>query len=167
MKKLAPILTTIVIMTIIMIVFFSLASKEQMVTVYQDNLTQEPLALNLHHLQDPQCAMVVESRDFAAQLAAKSGKTWIFDDVGCMVLWQEDKVFVDAPKLWVFTMDTQRWIDAQKAYYSLGESTPMRHGFGAHEHPAKGLLSYEEMRLRVLRGEDMTNPRIRKNILGK
>ena len=166
MKKLAPILTTIVIMAIIMIVFFSLAKQEQMITVYQDNPTQKPLALNLHHLQDPQCTMVVEKNEFAAQLAAKSGKTWIFDDVGCLVLWLDDKVFTDTPKIWVYTMDSQTWIDAKKAHYSATERTPMLHGFGAYEASKEGLIDYKEMRQRVLRGEDMTNPVIRKKLLG-
>jgi len=167
MKKLAPIFTTIVIMAIIMIIFFSLAKQEQMITVYKDNHTQEPLKLKLHHLQDPQCAMVVEKNEFAAQLAAKSGKTWVFDDVGCLVLWQDDKVFIDAPKLWVYTLDSLKWIDAKKAHYSATEYSPMLHGFGAHEYPGAKLIDYEEMRLRVLRGEDMTNPVIRKKLLGE
>jgi hypothetical protein len=167
MKKLAPILTTIVIIAIIMIVFFSLAQKEQMITVYTDNPTQKPLKLDLHHLQDPQCAMVVEKNDYAAQVAAKSGKTWVFDDMGCMVLWLNDKVFTQTPKLWVYTLDTQRWIEADKAYYSIDEFTPMMHGFGAYEKRGKNRINYEEVRLRVLRKEDMTNPRIRKKLLGQ
>ncbi len=167
MKKLAPIFTTILIMAIIMIVFFSLAKQEQMITVYKGNLTQKPLSIKLHHLQDPQCAMVVEKNEFAAQLAAKSGKTWIFDDVGCMVLWSDDKVFLDPPKLWVYTLDSKKWIDAKKAYYSTTEHTPMHHGFGAHEFPDARYISYEEMRLRTLRKEDMSNPVIRKKLLGE
>jgi len=167
MKKLAPLLTTLIIVAIIMIVFFALASKEQMVTVHRGNYSQKPIKLNLHHLQDPQCAMVVEKNEFAAQLAAKSGKTWVFDDVGCMVLWQDKKVFMDAPKLWVYTLDTHRWIDATRAYYSVDESTPMKHGFGAHERGDPSFLDYKQMRTRVLHGEDMTNPLIRKKLLGR
>ena len=167
MKKLAPFLTTALIMAIIAIIFFALANKEQMVTVYKDNLSQQPLALDLHHLQDPQCAMVVEKNEYAAQLAAKTGKTWVFDDVGCMVEWQEDKVFADTPKIWVYTQDTKKWIDAKKAHYSTTQSTPMHHGFGAHALPDATFIDYEEMRLRVLRHEDMTNPIIRKKLLGK
>jgi nitrous oxide reductase accessory protein NosL len=166
MKKLAPFLITVVIMAIVAILFVSLANKEQMVTVYQNNQSQQPLALDLHHLQDPQCAMVVESNQYAAQLAAKTGKTWVFDDVGCMIEWQEDKPFADKPKIWVYTLDTHRWIDAKKAYYSTTESTPMRHGFGAHEKADDAYIDYDEMRLRVLRHEDMTNPIIRKKLLG-
>ena len=43
----------------------------------------------------------------------------------------------------------------------------MLHGFGAYEYPWEKLIDYEEMRLRVLRGEDMTNPVIRKKLLGE
>jgi len=167
MKKLAPIFTTIVIIAIIMIVFFSLAKQEQMVTVQKGNFSQKPLSLKLHHLQDPQCAMVVEKNDFATQVASKAGKTWIFDDVGCMVLWLHDKVFIDTPRLWAYTMDSHKWIDAKTAYYSTNEHTPMLHGFGAHEIPKKAFIDFEEMRLRVLRGEDMTNPAIRKKLSGE
>ena len=167
MKKLAPILTILVIIAAIMIVFLSLSKKEQMISVYQDNPSQKPLKLDLHHLQDPQCAMVVESNTYAAQVAAKSGKTWVFDDVGCMVLWLENKAFKEAPKLWVYTLDTKRWIEADQAHYSVDEMTPMRHGFGAYEKSDKDRISYDEARLRTLRGEDMTNPRIRKKLLGR
>lgn len=166
MKKLAPILTIIMIMAIVIIIFFSLSQQEQMITVYKDNQNQKPLKLNLHHLQDPQCAMIVEKNDFSAQLAAKSGKTWVFDDVGCMILWQADKEFSEAPKLWVYTMDSHKWLDATSAYYSTCEHTPMNHGFGAHESPADTLIDYKEMQQRVLHGEDMTNPLIRKKLLG-
>ena len=167
MKKLAPIFTTIVIMAIIMIVFFSLAKQEQMITVHQGNFSQEPLKLKLHHLQDPQCAMVVEKNEFAAQVASKAGKTWVFDDIGCLVLWLDDKVFIDAPKLWVYTLDSKKWIEAHNAHYSYNEFSPMLHGFGAYEYPSSTLIEFEEVRLRVLRGEDMTNPLIRKKILGE
>jgi hypothetical protein len=167
MKKLAPILTTLLIISIIMIVFFSLAQKEQMITVYTDNPSQKPLKLDLHHLQDPQCAMVVEKNAYAAQVAAKSGKTWVFDDIGCLVQWLNDKSFKEAPKIWVYTEDTHQWIEADKAHYSIDEFTPMLHGFGAYEKEAANRIDYEEVRLRVLRGEDMTNPRIRKKILGQ
>jgi hypothetical protein len=153
-------------MAIIMIVFFSLAKKEQMITVHKGNMSQEPISLKLNHLQDPECAMVVEKKKFSAQLAAKSGKTWVFDDIGCLILWQNEKVFMDSPKIWVYTQDSQRWIDAKKAYFSTTEHTPMRHGFGAFEQKETSHIDYETMRLRVLRGEDMTNPRIRKKLTG-
>ncbi len=41
----------------------------------------------------------------------------------------------------------------------------MHYGFGVHEDKKKGYIDFKEMRLRMLRGENMTNPKIRKKIL--
>jgi hypothetical protein len=162
MKKIIPLL---IFVAIIIIIFLSLAKKEQMVTVYKDNPSQKPIELKLHHLQDPECKMVVKSKQHSTQVAAKSGKTWIFDDIGCMVLWLKDKDIEDF-KLWVYTQDSHKWIEAKDAYFSVDEVTPMRHGFGAYEHNKDGFIKYDEVKNRVLRGEDLTNPIIRKKILG-
>jgi hypothetical protein len=162
MKKIIPLL---IFIAIIAIVFISLSKKEQMITVYTDNPTQKPLELKLHHLQDPECKMVVESEKHSAQVASKSGKTWIFDDIGCMVLWLKDKDLPDL-KLWVYTEDSHSWIEAKDAHYSVDEVTPMRHGFGAYEKDGDNLIDYDEVKNRALRGEDLTNPIIRKKILG-
>ncbi len=163
LKKLIPLS---IFIAIIALLFISLSKKEQMISVYQGNYDQKPLDLNLNHLQDPQCKMTIEDISHSAQVAAKSGKSWIFDDVGCMVLWLSDKDLKDA-KLWVWAEDKKAWIDAKKAWYSIDESTPMRHGFGAYEKKKEGFIDFNEMRNRVLRGEDLTNPIIRKKVLGK
>jgi len=162
MKKIIPLL---ILIAIIVVIFLSLAKKDQMITVYTDNHSQKPLELKLHHLQDPECKMVVESEEHSTQVAAKSGKTWIFDDIGCMVLWLKDKKMSDL-KLWVYTKDSHIWIEAKDAYFSVDEVTPMRHGFGAYEHKKDEFIEYDEVKNRVLRGEDLTNPIIRKKILG-
>jgi nitrous oxide reductase accessory protein NosL len=82
-----------------------------------------------------------------------------------MVLWLKDKKMSDL-KLWVYTNDSHRWIEAKDAYFSVDEVTPMRHGFGAYEHKKDEFIEYDEVKNRVLRGEDLTNPIIRKKILG-
>ncbi len=163
MKK---IFIALLIVAIIAILFISLSKKEKMITVYTENYAQKPLPLKLHHLQDPQCAMVVESETYATQVAAKDGKTWIFDDIGCMVLWLDKHKFDSTPKLWVHTIDSNEWIEADMAYYHLGKHTPMHHGFGAYKRKKEGYLTFSEVRDRILRGEDLTNPLIRKKILG-
>ncbi len=162
MRKIIPIF---IFVAIIAILFFSMAKKEQMKSVYLGNSTQKPLSLELSHLQDPYCKMVITDQDHAAQVAAKSGKTWIFDDIGCMILWLSDKDLPDA-KLWVYAQDKKGWIRAQDAFYSVDEMTPMHHGFGAYATPKEGRIDYETMRKRVLHHEDLTNPIIRKKILG-
>ncbi len=162
MKKLIPIF---IIVVVIALLFLSLSKKEQMITVYTDNPSQKPLDLNLHHLQDPECKMVIEDINYSAQVAAKSGKTWIFDDVGCMVLWLKDKDKKDM-KLWVYAKDKKSFIDAKKAFYSVDEATPMRHGFGTYATKKDGYIDFDEMRDRVLHKEDLTNPIVRKKVLG-
>ena len=89
-----------------------------------------------------------------------------FDDIGCMVLWT--KKHKKSPKeAMVFTKDTQRYIKATDAHYTINERTPMGYGFTAYEKLQKGSIDFKEMRLRVLRGETMKNPKIRKQILGE
>ena len=43
----------------------------------------------------------------------------------------------------------------------------MGYGFGAYEHDRDFLIDFETMRLRMLRGETLNNPKIRKQIMGK
>jgi hypothetical protein len=42
----------------------------------------------------------------------------------------------------------------------------MGYGFTPYERKIPQSISFEEMRLRILRGETMRNPKIRKQILG-
>jgi hypothetical protein len=43
----------------------------------------------------------------------------------------------------------------------------MGYGFGAYEKKQAGFIDFQTMRLKVLRGETMNNPLIRKKLLGK
>jgi hypothetical protein len=43
----------------------------------------------------------------------------------------------------------------------------MNYGFGAYEQKQDGFISFEEMSLKVLRGETLRNPAYKKEILGK
>jgi len=93
--------------------------------------------------------------------------TKYFDDVGCMVLWaQKHKVDLKNSEIEIFSNDTSKYIDAQSAFYSINENTPMHYGFSAYEKPKEGVISFDEMQIRMLRGEHMANPKIRKHILG-
>jgi len=42
----------------------------------------------------------------------------------------------------------------------------MHYGFGAREKKCKECINFDEMRIRMLRGENLTNPKIRKKLLG-
>jgi len=116
----------------------------------------------------PKCRMGVEHKENAAQVVFEDEKTYIFDDVGCLVLWIEQvKANKEAIKMFVFAKDTHRWIDAKKAFYSIKDETPMGYGFGGYEQNQTEFIDFETMRLKMLRGENMSDPKIRKMLLGQ
>ena len=166
MKKLLPLLSIALLIAVIAIVFVSLAKKEGPVTVVKGNTAFKPLPIKINHTNDTQCAMLIKSEHNAAEVIAPDGRTWFFDDPGCMILWLKERDWADKAVLWVHTIDTNRWIDARKAWYGIRDATEMRYGFGAREKKCDECIDFEEMRLRMLRGENLTNPKIRKKLLG-
>ena len=166
MKKVLPLLVVIVFMSIVAMIFVSMAKENQPITIVKGNLEMKPLAIKLNFTNDTQCKMLIKTEENTAQVVAPDGRTWFFDDPGCMVLWLEGKGFKESAKLWVHTLDTKKWVDARTASYGVAEHTAMHYGFGARENIDKS-IDYKEMRLRMLRGENMTNPKIRKKLLGE
>ena len=166
MKKLTPLFIILTIISIIIAVFMSLASTQQMIVIKEGNLKQLPLEMELHKYQDSDCGMVIEELDYASQVTAKNGKTWFFHDHGGFVHWLKDKEFKDNVVIWVMSLDTKKWIDAKKAFYSLTDITPMGYGFGAYENKSDSYVDFDTMELKMLRGETMNNPIIRKKLLG-
>ena len=166
LKKLTPFLIVIVIVAIIVAVFLSLASQQNMIVIKEGNFKQQPLKMQLHKHQDSDCGMVIDELDYASQVVSKDGKTWFFHDHGGFVHWLEDKNFKDSVVIWVMSRDSKKWIDGKKAFYSLTDITPMGYGFGAYEFNQDGFITYDIMRLKMLRGETMNNPLIKKQLLG-
>jgi len=167
MKKLAPVLIIVVIVGIIVALFLSLGKAQKMVVIQEGNLQKVPLKMELNKCQDSFCGMVITDLTYASQVVAPDGKTWFFHDHGDFVEWLKDKPFAKDAVIWVRSRDTNRWIDAKKAYYSVNEITPMGYGFGAYEKRGEGMIDFDTMRLRVLRGETMKDPKIRQQLLGK
>ena len=165
MKSLRPLIIVLVLVALIVALFISLASKQKMVTVIEGNLEKQPIPIVLNHFQDSDCGMVIDTIEYASQVVAPDGKTWFFHDHGGMIKWLEQKSFKKDAIIWVYSLDTNRWIDAYKAYYTRNETTPMGYGFGAYEHPKEGRSSFETIRLLTLRGESMINPTIRQQLL--
>jgi nitrous oxide reductase accessory protein NosL len=166
MKKILPLLVTILFMAIVAMIVISMAKEEQPVTIIKGNIEQKALPIKLNFTNDTECKMLIRSEENAAQVVAPDGRTWFFDDPGCMVLWLEGKPFKKEAKLWVHSIDTHQWIDAKKAHYGITDHTAMHYGFGARERSTKQSIDYEEMRLRMLRGENLTDPKIRKKLIG-
>lgn len=170
MKKILPFLTVLFIIAIIVIIFLSMAKAQKMVVIKEGNTSQTPLEIVLGKYQDSDCGMVIESLEYASQVVSKDGKTWFFHDHGGMANWLNNKNpsgFKENTKIFVMSKDTQKYIDAKNAFYSVNEDTPMRYGFGAYEIKKDGYISFEEMSLRVLRNETFANPAYKKELLGK
>jgi glucan-binding YG repeat protein len=115
----------------------------------------------------PECHMHLKDSNINTATIKKDGKKVYFDDIGCMVLYT-NKQHIELKKVdaEVFTNDTHKYLDAQKARYTIDENTPMHYGFGAYEKEKNSTIIFDEMVLRMLRGENMANPKIRKQILG-
>jgi nitrous oxide reductase accessory protein NosL len=167
MKKIMPFILIGMIIVIIVALFLSLEKTQKMVVIKEGNLKQLPLKMELHKYQDSDCGMVIDDLTYASQVVAPDGRTWFFHDHGDFVHWLSDKKFKDSAVIWVMSRDTHRWIDGKKAYYTLNEITPMGYGFGAYEHKKNGMVDFNTMRLKMLRGETMKDPKIRKQLIGK
>jgi len=165
MKKFMPFIVVGILIVIIVGVFLSLAKVQNMVVIQKGNTQKLPIKMKLHKYQDSQCGMVIDDLRYASQVVAPDGRTWFFHDHGDFVLWLQDKPFEKDAVIWVMSRDTHKWIDGRKAFYTLNETTPMGYGFGAYKHKKAGMVDFATMRLRMLRGETMKNPKIRKQLL--
>lgn len=95
------------------------------------------------------CAMLVGDRRYAAQ-AVTSGERKFFDDVGCFVLWSEERPG-RAQKAWVRDAVGTGWVEATSARYAKAARTPMDFGFeGRAVAGADPTVGWEEMRATVL-----------------
>jgi len=166
MKKLAPVLVIVLLIAIIAILVISRARQVRHVTVLRGNSSGEPVEIILNHYQDTQCGMLLEKLEDTAQAVAPDGKTWFFDDVGCLALWLGENPRRDRMRLWAYTRDTKEWIDARRAWYSRTDETVMLYGVAAYRDRQEGFIEFDEMVRKMLRGENLTNPYIRKELLG-
>jgi len=113
------------------------------------------------------CKMVTSDRHHAVQVIdPKTGKSYMFDDIGCALLWFEDEKvsWKDQAKVWITDVDTGKWIDARTAFYDRGNVTPMAYGFAAHAKKesikeGKDVLSYDALLKQVREIEEKNNSR--------
>jgi len=167
MKKiLMPFFILLIAIGVIVTLFLSLAQQEHLLVVYEGNHEHKVIDFKANIYQCPECKMPIETLSFASEAILPNGKTFFFDDPGCLILWLEDKEHKDKITLWIHALDTKQWIHAKEAFYSLTDNTPMLYGFGAYETSKDGLINFETMRLKMLRGENMSDPYIRKKLLG-
>lgn len=115
----------------------------------------------------PQCHMELPASNTYTSFIKEKSSTEYFDDIGCMVLWMRDKnKNLENTEIKVFSNDTKKYIDAKEAFYKFNEKTPMLYGFSAYESKKENIIYFDEVMMKMLRGEHMANPKIRKQILG-
>jgi len=166
MKKfLLSFLTVAIGAAVIMILFFSLAGQNGPKYVYKGNTDHKPIAIKPGEYQCSECNMDVENLDYAVELITKDGVTYFFDDIGCLVLWLQ-KHHPEEPTILTRTLDTKKWVDVKKAWYTRTASTPMGYGFAAYEKKGEGMIAYEEMKKLMLQGKTLRDPFVKKSLLG-
>lgn len=74
------------------------------------------------------CAMLVSAKPPAAQAITADGKRKHFDDLGCMVAW-EDRESPKVAARWVRSPEGAGWLDPAAAHFVGGQATPMDSGF--------------------------------------
>ncbi|WP_457595999.1 hypothetical protein [Hydrogenimonas sp.] len=162
MKKLLVVVT---FLALVVGLFLFLAQKPHPQVIFTGNTAHRPVDFFPHAYQCSECKMPLESKKYSAEVVAPDGKTWFFDDVGCMGAWIARQPFKDAATVWVYTLDTKRWFDGRKAHYSVLESTPMGYGFGAYEKPGNHRIDFAAMVSRMERGENLTNQEYAKKLV--
>ncbi|MEA3273852.1 MAG: hypothetical protein U9Q81_00825 [Pseudomonadota bacterium] len=101
------------------------------------------------------CRMVLSDRKHSAEVRVKptdgKSKVLFFDDIGCAVIWLEDKPFREdaSTEIWVTDWRNGEWIDARAATYLPGQVTPMEYGLGAQPEPAQGGLDYAQAKAHI------------------
>jgi nitrous oxide reductase accessory protein NosL len=105
------------------------------------------------------CVMVVSDRKNTVQLKdPKTGKKYVFDDIGCTILWFKDEKisWKDSVKIWINDVDSGEWIDARSAFYDTQNITPMSYGFSAHKSEKsikkdEEIIDFNEVSKRVIK----------------
>jgi copper chaperone NosL len=164
MKKAGPLIAGIILLAVVGVLLTSLNSAEKYTTVVSGNSERVVMPVEFGKYQDTQCNMLIEKVRDSAQAVSPDGKTWFFDDVGCLALWLEEQKKKDDWVLWVYSRDSKDWIDGRTAWYSRADYTPMHYGFAAYLEQQDGFIDFAAMSLKMLRGENLTDPYVRKEL---
>jgi len=105
------------------------------------------------------CVMVVSDRKNTTQVKdPQTGKKYMFDDIGCAVLWFKDEniTWKDKAVIWITDVNTGKWIDARTAFYDTENITPMAYGFSAHKtkdaiKKGQEIIDFTELSKRVIK----------------
>ncbi len=151
---------------IVMLIFISLATESGAKYVYKGNDDKKPIIIKPKEYQCSECNMDIENMKYIAEIIRDDGATYFFDDIGCVVLWLKNNYSSNMIVL-TKTIDTNIWIDANKAWYSKIDNSPMGYGFASYQNKKDKFISYGNMKLLLLQGKTLHDPFVRKSLLGK
>ena len=101
------------------------------------------------------CKMVISDRRFAAEVrGGPKDEVFKFDDIGCVTFWLKDQPWAKDARIWVADAgaagDRVNWLDARKAHYVGGKTSPMAYNYAAYSLPQAGSQDFAEMLEQVL-----------------
>ncbi len=99
------------------------------------------------------CGMVVSDRHYVAQVrGGPKREAFRFDDIGCALFWLKEQPWAAAPdtEIWVADLRSGEWLDAKRAHYLGGKTTPMSYGFGAVAKAEAGSIDFDAMKAAIL-----------------
>ncbi|RKZ53619.1 MAG: protein NosL [Candidatus Parabeggiatoa sp. nov. 3] len=115
---------------------------------YNDNTGPTEIKWDRHTCE--RCRMVLSDKHFAVQVrGGPKNQVYLFDDLGCAVHWLNKQKW-EANEIWIADYRNGEWLDARKAYYVAGQTTPMDFGFGAVAAPVSGSVDFETAKTAVL-----------------
>jgi len=87
----------------------------------------KPRAIDEKNDKCVQCHMSVVDDQFATQLTLENGKTYTFDDIGCMVKWTRENKAENVAAQFVRDYESKEWILLENATYVYDQEikTPM------------------------------------------
>jgi nitrous oxide reductase accessory protein NosL len=154
-------------MNIVKLLFFGFIILINFAGCEKKEISTELHAVHWDRDMCERCKMVTSDRHHAVQVInPKNGKSYMFDDIGCTLLWFDDEkiVWKDKAKIWITDVDTGKWIDARAAFYDTNNITPMAYGFAAHEKTksiktGEEIIHYNDLFKRILKIEEKNNNR--------
>ncbi|MFA7083270.1 MAG: nitrous oxide reductase accessory protein NosL [Arcobacteraceae bacterium] len=81
------------------------------------------------------CKMIISERKFTVQMInPKTNEAFMFDDLGCAVLWfiEDEIAWFNEANVYITDAVSGKWIDAKEAIYVSDTLTPMGYGLSAY-----------------------------------
>ncbi|HJV17111.1 MAG TPA: nitrous oxide reductase accessory protein NosL [Bacillales bacterium] len=87
----------------------------------------KPVAINEKTDKCDVCHMQVKDNQFATEIILENGKSFVFDDIGCMYKWMKKNKDKKIANSYVKDFQTKEWIELEKAsfVYNKPIRTPM------------------------------------------